>query len=190
MPVSAAHLDPIMSDSSCTTSIEKAWSRRFYRWKGYATSLTGSVTDAEEVIQEAIARTLRANPPLSTEKDAHHYVLAAVRSVALQLFRHRGRQRAVEPRELERHDEAASNPLRMLLRAEAESRNLAMAQKAFNALQAMEPHLREVVQLLVLEEPPMKLREVAEIQGAPISTVHSRLQSALRQLAREIGDRE
>ncbi len=162
-----------MTDISCIPSLEKACSRRFYRWRGYAASLTGNVTDAEEVIQEAIARTLRANPRLPSEQDAHHYILAALRTVAFQLFEQRKRLRPVEPRELERRQEPTSNPLRMLLDAESREQQHALAQKAYNAMQDLEPHLQQVIELLVLREPPMKLREVAAIQGAPISTVHS-----------------
>lgn len=177
-----------MSTSSCATSIEKAWTRRFYRWKGYAISLTGNGTDAEEVIQEAIIRTLRANPTLPTEQDAHHYVLRAVKTVAVQLFDQRRRMRPVEPVELQRRQDVASTPLRLLLEAEADSQRHALAQKAVNSLREMEPKLRQAVELLILREPPMKLREVAEVQDVAISTVHSRLQSALKRLAEEIGD--
>lgn len=177
-----------MSDSSCSTSVEKAWARRFHRWRGYATSLTGNVMDAEEVIQEAIAKTLRANPSLPSEKDAHHYILSALRSVAVQFFHQRRRMRPVEPVVLEERLEVESDPLRIMLAAETDDRRQALAQKAFNAMRELEPHLRQTIELLVLREPPMRLREVAEIQGTAISTVHSRLQAALRRLADEIGD--
>ena len=53
-----------MPPRKTVASIEKAWSNRFRRWRGYALSLTGNWTDAEEVVQDALARTLRAGPRL------------------------------------------------------------------------------------------------------------------------------
>lgn len=177
-----------MAHSAHFDSLEKAWLRRFHRWKGYATALTGSVTDAEEVIQEAVARTIRANPTLPSEADAHHYVLAAVRSVALQLFSHRSRVQSLEAEAERPTSRVASDPLALCLAAEAMERQEALVHRAYDALEELDPELRQAVELMVLREPPMKLRELAAIQGAPLSTVHSRLQSALRKLARNVSD--
>lgn len=179
-----------MDRSVCLDSIEKAWASRFHRWKGYAISLTGSVTDAEEVVQEAVARTIRANPDLATEADAHYYILAAVRSVAMSLFDRRRRLSPFEEQAPIPRKDVASNPLRRLLRREAEGHKQALAEKAYDAMEALDPKLKQIVELIVLREPPLKLREVAAIQDAPISTVHSRLQSALGKLGREVGDDE
>lgn len=146
-------------------------------------SLTGNWTDAEEIIQEALAKTLRARPRLETERDAHHYILAAVRSTAMHLFAGRRRIQLVEDeRQLDRVDGGA-NPLRVYLDTEAEGARRALLDRVLEAMRELRPECREAVELLVLREPPLKLREVAEIQGAPLSTVHSRLQAALRDLA-------
>ena len=167
-------------------SIEKAWSRRFHRWRGYALSLTGNWTDAEEIVQEAVARTLSADPDLRTEADAHYYMLAAVRSSALQLFERRRRIRLFGEEEEPATWEMASDPLRIVLAEEETHKQQALTQKVLNALRELPLPQRQAVELLVLREPPMKLREVAELQDAPISTVHSRLQAALRALARDL----
>ena len=153
-------------------------------------SLTGNWTDAEDIVQEALARTLRARPRLETEGDAHRYVTAAVRSSAIQLYDRRRRLLLVgDERQLDRCD-AVSDPLRLFLETEDESHRMALVQKALNAMQDLRPEYREVVELLVLREPPMKLREVSELQQAPISTVHSRLRAALRELASALGGSE
>ncbi len=149
-------------------------------------ALTGNWTDAEEVVQEALARTIRAGPRLRTERDAHHHVLAAVKTAALQLFETRRRFRLTGDDEPFARADVASDPLRLVLEDEARESELALTRKALEALQDLTPQQREVVELLVLREPPMKLRQVAQIQGAPISTVHSRLQSALRELGRRL----
>lgn len=170
-------------------SIEKAWASRFTRWRAYAIALTGNGTDAEDVIQEAVARTMQAGPRLATERDAFRYVLAAVRSAAVRLFRSRGRLLPLVDGDLDEVD-VASGPLRMLLDWEHEERQLALQQKALNAVRELDAVKREVVELMILREPPMKLRQVAELQGAPISTVHSRLTAALRELGSSLRGHE
>ena len=167
-------------------AIKKAWVNRFYRWRAYALSLTGSQTDAEEIVQEAITRTINAAPRLDTEQDAYHYVIAAIRSSAYHMFARRGRERdlggAVAVEQL------ASDALHRALSAEATEERREMKNAALEVVGTLAPLHREVIQLLVLREPPMKLREVAAIQNAPVSTVYSRLQSALRSLARDLAE--
>lgn len=177
-----------MTQTASLNSIEKAWNSRFHRWKGYALALTGNATDAEEVVQEAVARTVRARPDLESERDAHNYVLTAVRTAALQLFYKRKRFQPIDNAPLAEEVDIASNPLRIALAREQRDATTKMAARAIEALDLLSPVHQEVVRLLVLREPPMRLREVAEIQGAPVSTVHSRLQSALRLLGRELKD--
>lgn len=55
-------------------------------------------------------------------------------------------------------------------------------------MDGLRPEQRQAVELLVLREPPLKLREVADLQDTAISTVHSRLQSALGQLGDAVGE--
>ncbi len=74
----------------------------------------------------------------------------------------------------------------MLLGAERSRTQRKLVETALRLLDGLEPVHREVLELLVLRDPPMKLREVAAIQDAPISTVHSRLQAALSQLGRRV----
>ena len=57
-------------------------------------------------------------------------------------------------------------------------------------LQTLPKQQREAVELLVLRQPPLKLREASEITGAPISTLHSRLQTALDSLRRILSESE
>ncbi len=163
-------------------AIKKAWSNRFIRWRAYALSLTGNKTDAEEIVQEAIARTIKAAPELATEQDAYHYVIAAIRSSAYRMFAHRGRHRELD--ETEGAVDVGSDPLARVLEAEADQERRQLHHMAIRAVDELAPLHRQVIELLVLRDPPLKLREVAAIQGAPISTVYSRLQAALRAIGR------
>lgn len=176
-----------MSQPASYGYIEKAWFSRFQRWRGYALSLMGNVTDAEEVVQEAVARTVRARPKFGSEQDAHNYVLTAVRTAALQMFQQRRRLLPLDevPPPVP-GEEISSDPLRMLLREEKSRTRRHLVEVALRLIGDLAPVHREVLELLVLRDPPMKLREVAAIQAAPISTVHSRLQAALLQVGRRM----
>lgn len=172
-----------MDQQSIAKVIEKAWARRFHKWRGYALALTGNWMDAEDVVQEAVIRTVHAQPRLENERDANNYILVAVRTAALQLFEHRRRVRPIQdegPGELE---DGGPDPLQVALGREARSRQRQLQEQALEGLAELGDFQRQAVELLVLREPPLKLREVAAIQEAPISTVHSRLRAALRDLA-------
>lgn len=180
-----------MSDGSVTyepsaVSIERAWRTFRRRWRGYAISLTSNETDAEEIVQEAVTRTLRARPSLRDETEAHRYVVTAIRTAALRLFEQRRRAPTRDTSHLPEPGDVASDPLRMVLSDEATERRSRLAQAALGALQELRPEYRQAIELVILREPPLKLRELAELQGASISTVHSRLQAALRQLGRAL----
>ena len=60
-----------MSNQDLRELLEKAAASRFSQWKGYALSITRNEADAEEVVQEAIAKTLRAEPDVDTEERVH-----------------------------------------------------------------------------------------------------------------------
>ena len=150
-------------------------------------SLTRNVTDAEEVVQEAVARTVRARPKFGSESDAHNYVLTAVRTAALQMFQQQRRLRPLdEIPSPAPGEEVSSDPLRMMLSEEKSRTRQHLVETAVQLVGDLAPVHREVLELLVLRDPPLKLREVAAIQGAPISTVHSRLQAALLQVGRRM----
>lgn len=180
-----------MSDGSttfdaCADSLERAWLARHNRWRGYALSLTGNETDAEEIIQEALARTLRARPALADESDAHRYVLTAVRTAAWRLFQRRRRTVVRDLADLPEAADVTSDPLRLALAGEFTAQRSSLAQTAIAALRSLRPEYRQAIEMLVLREPPLKLRELAQLQEASISTVHSRLQAALRDLGRAV----
>lgn len=168
--------------------IEKAWAGRFHKWRGYALALTGNWTDAEDVVQEALARTFSANPRLETERDASNYILVAVKTAALQLFERRRRLRPLADEGPPRLEHPGPTPLDVALYREARDQRQELQERALEVLADLDDKQRQAVELLLLREPPLKLREVSEIQSAPISTVHSRLQAALRELGRALGD--
>ena len=77
-----------------------------------------------------------------------------------------------------------------LLRAEAAVLERRRLTRMLEELQTLPKQQREAVELLVLRQPPLKLREASEITGAPISTLHSRLQTALDSLRTILSESE
>lgn len=171
-------------------ALEKAWRRWFITWRDYAFALVENTQseDGDDVLQDAVVRTILARPVLRTEHDAHYYMLAAVRTTAIHLFNVQSRRQNAGLFGFGRDELFASDPLEMLLEQEAEERKEGLTQKAVNAMNELDEGRRQILELLVLREPPLTLREVAALQGLPLTTVHYRLKQTLRQLAREVGE--
>ncbi len=124
---------------------------------------------------------MRAAPPLANEQEAYQYVIVAIRSSAYRMFSRRGRRRQLSGDVVD--ENVSSDALHQVLTVEERDQKKRMTTTALAVVSRLAPLHRQVIELLVLREPPMKLREVAEIQDAPISTVYSRLQAALGSLA-------
>lgn len=172
--------------------IADTWPRLERWWYGYAMRLTRSVADAEDIVHDALIRTIEADPDLPNERAAKAYVMQAVKTSALKLYRKRQRARpdhqagrSIWQEEIEPED--APTPLDILLDEERVEERRELLERVLEELDKLPEEQREAVEMLVLQEEPLKLREVAEIQDAPISTVHSRLQAALRKLAQALG---
>jgi DNA-directed RNA polymerase specialized sigma24 family protein len=92
----------------------------------------------------------------------------------------------------ERLIDTGKSPFEIVLAAEQrrkEERLLALAQQGMEELPAP---VREALELVVLRDPPMKMRQVAEIQGVSITTVHKRVRrayGALRELTEALGSK-
>jgi len=175
--------------------LEDTWPQFERWWYGYAMRLTRSSADAEDIVQDAVVRTLQAEPELPNERAAKAYVMEAVKTSALKLYRSRSRarpdheaERAVWREEIEPED--APTPLEILLDEERVAERKDLIDRMHGELDRLPEDQRQAVELLVLREKPLKLREVAEIQDAPISTVHSRLQAGLRKLGEAVREGE
>lgn len=167
-----------------TPLLARAYENRAAAWRRYALRLTRDPADAADAVHDAIARTLRARPRLASEGDAHRYVLAAVRTSVLKLFRGRNQRHAAIDRGGPRW--GATRPptaLDLALDREGARARAELFRRVERRLRELPAEQRQVVEMMLLEERPAKLREVAEVQGVPVSTVHSRLKSALRKLA-------
>ncbi|MGD8330685.1 MAG: sigma-70 family RNA polymerase sigma factor [Acidobacteriota bacterium] len=153
---------------------------RFGEWKRYALSLTRNEADADDVVQDAIANTLRRAPELDSEVRVHHYVRRAIRNTALTLLDRR--RRFVEDAAPEALDGGHSTALEIMLDSEQQLARRHLTAVLQRKMDELRVEHREVIEHLVLRTPRMKLREVAEMQGVTTPTVHYRLQAALKTL--------
>lgn len=153
-------------------------------WVRMALRITADLHDAEDAVQEAISRVLSGPGNLHDADSAGRYLTRSVSHCAIDRVRARSR--------LSRFAEADEPGPRLApVAADQETRLVSREETALEEeqlrrmlaeLRTLPKHQREAVELLVLREPPLKLREAAELTGAPISTLHSRLQAALGNL--------
>ncbi len=155
-----------------------------------ALRITANLHDAEDAVQEAISRVLTGPGDLHDADSAGRYLTRSVSHCAIDRVRARSRltsfAEADEP-----------GPRLAPVAADQETRLVSLEETAFEnerlrcmlaELQTLPKPQREAIELLVLREPPLKLREAAELTGAPISTLHSRLQSALENLRKLLSE--
>jgi RNA polymerase sigma factor (sigma-70 family) len=140
------------------------------RWLSRASS------DAEDVVQEALLRAYRAFDGFRGS-DAKPWLLAIVRNchytAAAQKHRHRA-----EPLPGEGEMEIAAD----VADPEAQAIDSDRARRLNLAIAALPPEFRETLILREMED--LSYREIADVTGAPIGTVMSRLARA-RSLLRE-----
>ena len=159
-------------------------------WVRLALRITGNVQDAEDAVQEAVSRVLAGAGNLPDVESAGRYLTRSVNHCAIDRVRARSRLTSFA-------DPGEPGPRLGSVEADQEERLVWSEEKTAQAEQVKEmlrrltdlPEAqREAVELLVLREPPLKLREASELTGAPIYTLHSRLQSALGNLRKMLSE--
>src|SRR5262245_47769145 len=136
--------------------------------------LTGNDQDAEDVVQEACLRAYRGFDGFHGG-DARSWILVIARNTGYTwLAKHRGRE-ATTAWEDELLDVPSpdDDPERIVL-------NRIDAERLKQAMEELPAPLREAIVLRELEE--LSYKEIAEITGAPMGTVMSRLARARIQL--------
>jgi len=137
--------------------------------------LVRSRTDAEDIVQEAYLRAFRAFDGFHGE-DMRPWLLAIVRNSAYRWLNNRRRSGTVISLE-EAFAEGSEENIDQLAANEptAEDRLIGAAERDYvlRALGELPPALREVLVLREIEE--LSYRDIAEVTGAPIGTVMSRL---------------
>lgn len=177
---------------SLARQIETAVQASSASWWRYAVSRLRRREDADDVVQDALFRTLRAKPHLKSGEDASRYVWTVIRITSVTAI---GRSRNVRAaplvEETLRQSEQAflRSPLDILLATEAEEERARILESVLSELTKLPNETRQAIELHILREPPLLLREIAAIQGVAISTVHYRVDTGLETVAMAISRR-
>ena len=159
-------------------------------WVRMAMRITADVYDAEDAVQEAIAKVLTGPGTLVDADAAGRYLTRSISHCAIDRVRARRRLTsfAEDDEPGPRLVPVDATQESRLLSAEAAIAQREQLRRMLEELKTLPEPQREAIELLVLRQPPMKLREASEVTGAPISTLHSRLQSALDNLRRTLSE--
>ena len=149
-----------------------------------ARALTGSSTDAQDIVQDASLSAYRAIMSYANG-DARMWVLTIVRHAAYQWMRKNRRGALVHLEDLEQIEEVLTRSDEWL----AETPEAALiakidAERLQAAIGAIPMPFRET--LILREIRGLDYREIARMTGVPIGTVMSRLARARRRLIAEI----
>lgn len=179
-----------MSQKKLGDLVEKAYENRFSVWWRYALTKTRKIEDADEAVQDALFRTLRAAPEVESEEEANRYIWSVIRRTSVKTVgaeSNRVRGRVIVEDKLRAPDQSMGwSPLDALIEAERRDFEKVTFERVMQEFIKLPEEVREAVEWHVLREPPMRLREIAKLQGVAISTVHNRVNRGLRQLARAI----
>jgi RNA polymerase sigma-70 factor (ECF subfamily) len=140
--------------------------------------LVGNAADAEDLVQEASLRAFRALDGFHGG-DSKAWLLVIVRNLCYTFLAGKKRVEAQVEFQEEQHSEtvSAATPEISVL----QSRDAALVRKAIEELPT---EFREALVLRELDE--MSYKQIAEITGAPVGTVMSRLARARQQLRQRL----
>jgi RNA polymerase sigma-70 factor (ECF subfamily) len=156
------------------------WLKRSSDWWRLAFALSRNSADAEDLVNEAVRRTLEIEPRLRSERDVHNYVRAAIRNGWLNTSRKRKHERQLH----QKVELVAKSPVCSALNAYLEvERQLRFQELVDEVLEKMEPEIRRAGFLYLLADSTLLLRQIAEIQGVSVTTAHDRVRRAARMLA-------
>ena len=150
--------------------------------------ITGTRTDAEDVVQDSCLRAFRAIGSYA-DGNARAWVLTIVRHTAYQWLR-KNRPAAivlVEDLELVEHQQAEFAPLDADTPESALIAGTTM-QQLEAAILALPTPFREVLVLRDLQD--LSYREIAAVTQAPVGTVMSRIARARRRVIQTVGSSE
>jgi RNA polymerase sigma-70 factor (ECF subfamily) len=137
--------------------------------------LTGDRQDAEDIAQEASLRAFRSIDTLRGT-DGRAWLLKIVRNTAFTfLGKKREQDMLIQPDAVD--DRSAVDPEALALRA-------ADVEVVRSALEAIPAEFREAIVLREMEQ--LSYKEIAEVTGAPIGTVMSRLARARKLVRSEL----
>lgn len=140
------------------------------RLRRYAAALTGSVADAQDLVQDCLERALVSRDSLRDPSRLYPWLVAILHNLHASAYRRRARRGWEEPVDRFADSLALSQP----------AADRGVIRDLVRAMAALTPEHREVLLLNALEG--MRYGEIAEALDIPVGTVMSRLARAREQL--------
>lgn len=172
-----------MKRAALRSLLRTAWLHRAAGWRRFALFLTADDADADDLVSEAVTRTLATAPAIRSQRGLDNYILKAIRNTWSNWARSRKHERQLYDRVRREADSGACWPLQTLIEAEREER---LQDVVAVALEKMDPEIRQVAVLYVIEKRDLRLADIAKIQDVSVSTAHERAQKALSILGEEL----
>jgi RNA polymerase sigma-70 factor, ECF subfamily len=145
-----------------------------------ASALTGDSADADDLVQETFLRAYKHWHTFDQNSDCKNWMSAICRNAFFEQRRRESRSTAVEDQELESLAAAQLHNSARATGVDNMFSRLDLGPAIANAIAALEPHYRDVVLLVDVED--FSYEQVAAVLDIPIGTVRSRLYRARRQL--------
>jgi len=172
---------------------ELDWSEFFGRYRPMALSFVRGWVErhdvAEDLFQEAARAVYErvALGDIAFQSSAHlrNYFFRTLKNLAVNVLRDPGRKRT---RSLETAEEVAALEMQPLEEALIAERSLALTRRdrvVADAVSKLKPHEQQVLRLRFQEG--LGYREIADRTGAPTSTLHARVESALKKIRKKLG---
>lgn len=139
----------------------------------FALSLTGSVTDADDLLHSTVERALARAEQFSAGTDVDRWLYRICRNIWYDEWR----RRKVRGPSIDPHDVSAE----MQSGGEEEAHDRIRLNEVLAAMRQLQEDQRQILELIVVEGYAYK--EVAEMLDVPIGTVMSRLARARSKLA-------
>lgn len=165
----AVDIEHAVTEQAMDRALRTALAQLLPELRAFARYLTGSRNEADDLVQEAVLRTLRALDGRSETVDLRSWCLAVIRNTFHEQLRSRRREQR-------RLAEALPEP-----EAPAEQEVPGRMRDLTRALRGLPPLLREAVILVGAQG--LSHAEAAEICNVPVGTMKARVSRARRMLA-------
>lgn len=159
------------------SALHDALVRHIPELRRYARALTRNSTDADDLVQDCMARILEKSPPWRRVQNPRAYLFSVMHNIYVDQVNGAYTELSA--------NNAKKTPFMLVVKPVQYDR--LVLQDLENALQQLSPDQREVVLLVGLQG--MTYREVADILNVPVGTVMSRLSRA-REALRKMMDEE
>ena len=144
----------------------------------YALVLSGNRTEAEDLVQEACLRAIRAMDRLRPDSNVKSWLFTILRNIWLNEVRHW--RTAPEMVELEMHGDSANKAIDAAKDPQAAYLSYIEREQVRTAIQQLAVEFREIILLREYEE--LSYQDIATMLGCPVGTVMSRLARARSKL--------